>query len=408
MSQLETLSEQLGSNLEQLAQLDQLLVDDPDNAELRSIRDDLQQVIQVTLELQKEQAATAAAASTTAAPSPTAAAAAAPAYAPSSSSSSYAPTSAFAAAAAASSSSAFPVAASASASSPASSFLPTGPGGTWRPGSRVMAVYSKDGKWYVSRVDGVDEGSETYKVTYLEYDQAASVPFEHVKAWVHATPEQLKLSNTPIKALYPEDGLFYAASLDGPASTPGYYCVKFGAAVGAMGKKKKKVEIPIADIMINERFMNPLSMQLTSAASANAKAAAAPLGPELVTPDHLQSQPGDSDATRAQKAKKLKKLKFEHKKAYEEQQGNARKNSWLDFKSGKTAAGGASKKAKLTHAPGLQQLNKTSMFATPDGLEGVVGVVGSGRGMTESAALKKHIFTEDAAAAAAQQQRPAM
>lgn len=394
MSQLEDLSAQLSSNLEQLAQLDELLAADPANAEIKSIRDDLLEVINVTLQLQKadqEQKQNAGASTAAAAAAqPAAPAAAASSALPASHStaaSGYAPISAFAAAAAASS---VPP-----ASAPATSFLPSA-SGIYPPGARVMALYSKDGKYYVARVDAVDEGTESYRITFLEYNQPASVEWSNVKPWVCATPEQLRLSNTPVKALYPEDGLFYAGSLDGPGSTPGYYAVKFGAAAtGSSGKKKKRVEVAREDICINERFLDPTSMQFTSHASAAAKAGAAPLTEEFVVPAHLESVPGEPEAVRLSKAKKLKKLRFEHKKAYEEQQSNLRKNSWLDFKAGKTAtgAGGAAKKAKLTHAPGLAQLQKPSIFATPDSVDGVVGVVGSGRGMTETNMVrKKHEF----------------
>lgn len=418
MDQLESLSSQLDDNRLQLQQLDQLLADDPDNAELRGIRDDLAQVIQVTIDLQKAAAeeaggAGAEAGSAVAAPAPAAPAAApafavAPSITPAAAATPYAPVSAFAAASAASA----PAAASSSNLQPYVSA--PGPDGLFAAGSRVMAVYAKDGKSYVSRIDGVDEGSETYRVTYLEYGQQASVAFEQVSPWRSASAEQLRLPNVPVKAVYPEDGLFYAASLDGPApGMPGFYIVKFGAnaAGGAAAKKKKKVEVALHDLVINDRFMDPRSMTLTSAASSSAKAAAAPLSEEFPVPEHLQPRDGDSDAVRTQKAKKLKKLRFEHKKAFDEQQSNVRKNSWLDFKAGKTAAagGGAAKKAKLSHAPGLAALKKPSMFATPDSLAGVVGVVGSGRGMTEAASFRsKHVFDEakDQAAAAAQQYRP--
>jgi hypothetical protein len=260
-------------------------------------------------------------------------------------------------------------------------------------------VYAKDGKSYLARVDGVDEGSETYRVTFLEYGQTASVPFEQVSIWRSASGEQLRrMPNAPVKALWPEDGLFYAASLDGPSSAelPGHYVVRFGAAVGLAGKKKKKVDVLLHDIVLNEKFIDPRSLQLTSAASASAKAsaaaAAAPLSEELVVPPHLEPNPSDSDAVRQSKAKKLKKMRYEHKVAWEAAQTDKRKNSWLDFKAGKTASG-AVKKAKLSTAPGLVQLQKKqSMFSTPDSIEGRVGVVGSGNAMTEHAALKRHVF----------------
>ena len=91
-----------------------------------------------------------------------------------------------------------------------------------------------------------------------------------------------------------------------------------------------------------------------------------------------------------QKLKKLKKLRYEHKKAFEEQETNKRKSSWQDFKAGKSQP---SKKSKLYHAPGLAALQKQSMFSTSDSVDAVVGVTGSGRGMTDHQTVKKHVFS---------------
>jgi hypothetical protein len=209
MEQLESLSAQLPENLAQLAQLDELLASDPSNEELKSIRADLQAVITTTLELQAQQALNASAPPGGSAAA-TAAAAASYAPVPTAAASSYAPTSAFTAAAAVSAAPPGAISGAAYVSAP-------GPDGLYAAGTRVMAVYAKDGKHYVARIDRVDEGAELYGVTYLEYGQAATVPFDHVQPWRSASADQLKQVNTPVKALYPEDGLFYAGSLDGPA-----------------------------------------------------------------------------------------------------------------------------------------------------------------------------------------------
>jgi len=378
MDQLESLSAALPDNVAQLAQLDELLQADPDNAELQAIRDDLQQVITTTLELQAQDALNKSAATGGAEAAAAAAAAGtvAAAAVPAASSHSYAAAPA--------------VAALAAADLLHPYVSPLGADGLYPVGARVSAVYAKDGRSYLARVDSVDEGAETYRVTYLEYGQQATVPFEQVTPWRSATAEQLRMPNVPVKARWPEDGLFYAASLDGPSpDLPGHYVVRFGAAVGITGKKKKKVDVALHDIVLNEKFIDPRSLQLTSAASAAAKAAAAPLSEELVVPPHLVVHDTDSDAVKAGKLKKLKKLRYDHKRAWEAAQTDARKNSWLDFKAGKTVGG---KKAKIAAAPGLAALQKPSMFATPDTIEGRVGVVGSGREMTEQTSLKRHVF----------------
>jgi hypothetical protein len=396
MSDLASLSSQLPDHLTQLSQLDELLQADPANAELLQLHADLKEVITMTIDLQRQAgqlppeeqssiaAAMAAAAAAAASSAASTAAASTTAAAPSSAASSM--PSDYTAAAAASQSYA---GASTAAASAAAASVPVN--GVYPGGARVMAAYKSDGKYYVARIDRVDEGAEEYTVTYLEYNQQSSISFDSVRPWIHATPEQLKAQNTPVKALFPQDGLFYNASLDGPSgSVPGAYVVKFGHLSGGAKGKKIRVDVPIYDIILNERFINPASLQATAAASAKPAA----LTEDFPTPPHLVVNPTDSDAVKQAKIKKLKKLKFEHKKAYEEQESNKRKSSWQDFKAGKSSSGvPAAKRQKLSSGlVGMKQLQAPSMFRTGDAPDAVVGVVGSGRGVTPQAAVKKTVW----------------
>ncbi|KAH8551593.1 hypothetical protein BGW37DRAFT_513338 [Umbelopsis sp. PMI_123] len=63
-----------------------------------------------------------------------------------------------------------------------------------------------------------------------------------------------------------------------------------------------------------------------------------------------------------------------------------KKNAWLNF------ANKSEKKKKTSAIP----INKKSMFKTPDNPEGKVGVIGSGRGMTEFQQRGKHQYSSDA------------
>lgn len=309
MSDLASLTSQLADNLAQLAQLDELLLADPDNAELRAIREDIAQVITLTRELQQaagqlpqeeakqlEQTVGAttnhdAPSSSTITETQTAASSIGGYNAPAAAASS--------SAAAIASSISLPPFAASSSSSASSALLPVN--GVYPPGARVMALYPKDGKYYISRIDRVDTGADEYTVTYLEYNQVGTIGFDSVRPWIHATPEQLRIANTPVKALFPEDGLFYNASLEGPSgSMPGYYAIKFGHLGG---KKKRVVDVPLYDIVINERFMDAKTMQFTSAASASAKASAQ-LSEEMPVPEYLVVQPTDSDAIKVRNEKK--------------------------------------------------------------------------------------------------------
>ncbi|CAG8681553.1 932_t:CDS:2 [Funneliformis caledonium] len=72
---------------------------------------------------------------------------------------------------------------------------------------------------------------------------------------------------------------------------------------------------------------------------------------------------------------------------------NLKQKSWLAFASGSaTAPGKRTTKAKRLVQP---PINKKSIFATPENPEGKVGVVGSGKPMTQFQQRGKHIFDRD-------------
>ncbi|CAL8468979.1 g8520 [Coccomyxa elongata] len=101
-------------------------------------------------------------------------------------------------------------------------------------------------------------------------------------------------------------------------------------------------------------------------------------------PKWLEIKPTDDDKTRAKK-KKLQKS-YKSKKRFLEMDMITKKKqqSWLDFKSGK----GAKKKTGF-----LSTTKKGSIFSVPDGPAGKVGVVGSGKGMTENPTFVKHDYS---------------
>jgi len=90
---------------------------------------------------------------------------------------------------------------------------------------------------------------------------------------------------------------------------------------------------------------------------------------ELVLPTSLKMTPTDSEQIRKMKKKGIKALKNEHRKIQAEEQRNKRKASWQDFQN----KGKVHKKAK----------KGDSIFQSPDTIEGKVGVIGSGKKMTE-------------------------
>jgi survival-of-motor-neuron-related-splicing factor 30 len=82
-------------------------------------------------------------------------------------------------------------------------------------------------------------------------------------------------------------------------------------------------------------------------------------------PESLKIQPSDDDETRAIKKRKLKTLKSKNRFQRIENEQSDKINSWKKFQKKNS-----------------QVYSKDSMFSTPDG--GKVGVVGSGKAMTEA------------------------
>ena len=91
-------------------------------------------------------------------------------------------------------------------------------------------------------------------------------------------------------------------------------------------------------------------------------------------PEHLKLKRSDTEKVKMQKKKKLKALKYQYKVKQQEVESKSRQNVWLDFTNKATA----SKQGYFAHKAGQE-----SIFKSPDTVTGKVGVVGSGRQMTQ-------------------------
>eukprot|EP00479_Gromia_sphaerica_P009327 TRINITY_DN3895_c0_g1_i1.p1 TRINITY_DN3895_c0_g1~~TRINITY_DN3895_c0_g1_i1.p1 ORF type:complete len:122 (+),score=25.92 TRINITY_DN3895_c0_g1_i1:775-1140(+) len=100
----------------------------------------------------------------------------------------------------------------------------------------------------------------------------------------------------------------------------------------------------------------------------------------FAAPEYLLVKEGDSDETRKKKKKKIKALKAKHTILLGEPVRNNRKNNWLKFNDGK-------KKKKKSQR---YRREKRSIFASPDSVEGKVGVTNSGHTMTNYIPQDKH------------------
>lgn len=93
---------------------------------------------------------------------------------------------------------------------------------------------------------------------------------------------------------------------------------------------------------------------------------------ELVIPEHLKILPTDSDKVKSKKRKKVKALKSKKRFEKLDHERAKKKSNWRDFNKKNTRVRGF-----------YTTTNKGSMFASPDSVDGKVGVTGSGKGLTK-------------------------
>jgi survival of motor neuron-related-splicing factor 30 len=102
--------------------------------------------------------------------------------------------------------------------------------------------------------------------------------------------------------------------------------------------------------------------------------------------DYLKILPSDTEEQKLRKKKKLKALKQQVKGKESEIISNNKQASWQTFvkkSSSKRVKGSVSGKV----------LGRDSMFASPDEVDGKVGVTGSGKGTTDFEQRKRYKFT---------------
>lgn len=103
---------------------------------------------------------------------------------------------------------------------------------------------------------------------------------------------------------------------------------------------------------------------------------------QLKIPKSLQIHPNDSEEAKSWKKKRLKYLKSQLRLQNKEEERNTRKTAWKDFSS-------KSNKPKTGFMTGRK---KESIFKSPDTVDGKVGVVGSGKGMTKFSDTRTKYF----------------
>jgi len=166
-----------------------------------------------------------------------------------------------------------------------------------------------------------------------------------------------------VEALWAEDGSWYKASVTSLTSEGvGVTFSEYGnvAIVAPENVRPRKAH----DVLV----VDAKALGAQTYSSKNTLVVDKNTG-DLVLPASLKITATDSEQVRKMKKKGIKALKNEYRKIQADEQRHKRKSSWQDFQN----KGKVSKKAK----------KDGSIFQSPDTIEGKVGVVGSGKKMTE-------------------------
>ncbi|CAM9341304.1 unnamed protein product, partial [Ascophyllum nodosum] len=237
--------------------------------------------------------------------------------------------------------------------------------GVFGVGARVE-VLSGD-KWYPAVIKKASEDGQDFEVTYMGFGTEGSATI--------TTLRQITRSSRPVvaaaavkglecRALYVGDGVYYDCEIQ--EVTQNGYKVAFTA----YGNVE---EVPLEYLQRRVVVSQGKAKQAETSAEAEAS---------FVVPESLRPQEGDTEIERERKRKKIKALKSRFKLKQKDAVVNNKQASWQAFQTK-----GAKKKAKGSMAAVTTKTG--SIFASPEGLGGKVGVTGSGQGLTEQAPRKK-------------------
>ena len=210
-------------------------------------------------------------------------------------------------------------------------------------------LYEDDHKWYAARILSVNEEKQTAEILWLSFKDKETLPAKHIK--LQKVPEPSELSGgTYCEAIYIEDGRWYPCTVDRVVEDG--YQVKF--------KKYGTQAVVPREYMRTTKDGKPIKRPFEEMTT-------------FKTPEHLKIRQTDTPEQKKQKKKKIKAIKQHLKIKSADKEAKERQEGWLQFNSS------AAKNKKGYYAVKKGE----SIFKSPDTVEGKVGVMGSGKGMTK-------------------------
>ncbi|KAJ3678035.1 hypothetical protein LUZ60_001838 [Juncus effusus] len=215
-------------------------------------------------------------------------------------------------------------------------------------------------------------GTSTGTTSFSQFDSDEQPYFDH------------KFSiGTKVQAVWSEDGEWYDATIE--ALTPNGYFVHYDK----YGNKEEVDPLNVRPKEDDDSEANPLQDAEREALKTREAIKRKIQQASLVTdfqarelPSKLKIDPNDPDEVKAAKKKKIHAFKSKVRQEKLEVVQNKRQNAWQQFQT---------TKAKTKKVGFFTGRKKESIFKSPDDPKGKVGVIGSGKGLTEFQRREKHL-----------------
>ena len=229
----------------------------------------------------------------------------------------------------------------------------------------AQCYFQPENKWYISKIENIDIDNQEAEVIFFGLKDKIKLHVVFVK--LIPTPNAALFEvGTWCEAIY-NDGKYYTCIIEKIAEA-GYH-IKF--------RKYNNKEIVGLD------YLRPIDNADADAGAKNKKKFEENEVAELKIPKHLKILPNDSETQRKTKKKKIKALKQGWKIAQIEKDTSEKQNKWSLFTDKKTEMKkGFFKKTE-------------SIFKSPETIEGKVGVMGSGKGMTNFNQRTKYSMSDN-------------
>ncbi|RLN72918.1 hypothetical protein BBJ28_00016469 [Nothophytophthora sp. Chile5] len=239
--------------------------------------------------------------------------------------------------------------------------------------------------WYPAHVESV-ASDDLYKVHFLGFGTVAELPAASLRVIDLAVEGAALLPpKHEIAEGFSCQAKYYADSQMYPCTVTKVTSWGFQVLFGGYGNSE---EVPYeylrsaapssaasgtVQTQVMAEGLPPRTPSVAKTADALAPAA---IAKPIKIPENLQILPTDSEAEKERKRKRIRAIKSLNRHKNIDNERNVKQHDWKAFQH-------KAKKKKLTKGvSGVLSKRGSSMFASPDTVQGRVGVVGSGQGMT--------------------------